>query len=125
MLEQLPDLAISIGSVLGLRKPSNQVIVLGTYILSYSSRRLSTFSTDFDILLEDRPSATTVLVTLQTNFFADAVIENFNSSCTLDINFSVHTVSSRSLISEKTSNILNLLSGVFGGITIALLFGIL
>jgi len=79
-LDHLSYLAVAIGKVLSLREPENEVITLQTTVLSYERRRLLQSSTDFEIMTENQDIATTVAVTIQTNLFIDAVIEEFNNA---------------------------------------------
>jgi len=79
-LDHLSYLAVAIGKVLSLREPENEVITLQTTVLSYERRRLLQSSTDFEIMLENQATATTVAVTIQTTLFIDSVIEEFNNA---------------------------------------------
>jgi len=87
--EQLPNLALSIGKALDLPEPAIEVITLNTSLLLYKRRRLITSSTKFKILLEAYSSAEVVKRTVQSKVFEEAVMDNFYSSFSLIIYFSI------------------------------------
>lgn len=118
-LDQLSDLAIIIGDVLGLREPENEVINIGT-IVQISK------STDFKILLEDLASATEAVVTMQTLLFLDAVTEDFynNFNYTIEEFYVESVFGPFSTTSDSTSNNTTIIfiAGVAGGAAALLCF---
>jgi len=115
-LDQLSNLAISIGNVLG--RQDNEVGVMETYIISYERRRLITSSTEFVIFYEDKDSATNAFTVVQTNLFLEVVKENLYESFGLRVSLFLDTVSSPTEIdSQNESNytMLIIIAAAVGG----------
>jgi len=88
--------ALAIGEVLRLRQPEQQIKILQTSVIFLERRRILQSSTEFEIMLDNQATATSVAGELPTNLFRIEVIKEFNNNnpdgSTLD-EFSVQLVS--------------------------------